>query len=69
MASPQLVKDPADQQIPDVTKWDPTLTERVVGLLRPIAKHYFRSEVRQLGRIPAGGVLLVSNHSGGSAGV
>src|SRR5271170_295419 len=65
MPSAQLVKDPADQQIPDVAKWDPTLTERVVGLLRPIAKHYFRSEVHNLARIPAGGALLVSNHSGG----
>jgi 1-acyl-sn-glycerol-3-phosphate acyltransferase len=61
----QLAKDQADQQIPDVAKWDPLLTERVVGVLRLIAKHYFRSEVHQLGRIPAGGVLLVSNHSGG----
>lgn len=65
MPSAQLVKDPAAQQIPDAAKWDPTLTERVVGLLRPIAKHYFRSEVHNLARIPAGGALLVSNHSGG----
>jgi 1-acyl-sn-glycerol-3-phosphate acyltransferase len=65
MPSAQLVKDPAAQQIPDVAKWDPTLTERVVGLLRPIAKRYFRSEVHNLARIPAGGALLVSNHSGG----
>jgi 1-acyl-sn-glycerol-3-phosphate acyltransferase len=65
MPSARPAKDSAAQQIPDVAKWDPTLTERVVGLLRPIAKHYFRSEVRNLARIPAGGALLVSNHSGG----
>jgi len=65
MPSVRLAKNLADQQIPDVAKWDPTLTERVVGLLRPIAKHYFRSEAHDLGRIPAGGTLLVSNHSGG----
>jgi 1-acyl-sn-glycerol-3-phosphate acyltransferase len=65
MPSARPVKDPAVQQIPDVAKWDPTLTERVVGVLRPIAKRYFRSEVHNLGRIPAGGALLVSNHSGG----
>jgi 1-acyl-sn-glycerol-3-phosphate acyltransferase len=65
MPSARPVKDPAAQQILDVAKWDPTLTERVVGVLRPIAKHYFRSEVHNLGRIPAGGALLVSNHSGG----
>src|SRR6185312_12891252 len=50
---------------PEVAKWDPELTKRVVGFLRPIAKRYFRSEIRDLGRIPAGGALLVSNHSGG----
>jgi 1-acyl-sn-glycerol-3-phosphate acyltransferase len=55
----QLVK------APEIAKWDPELTKRVVGFLRPIAKHYFRSEIRDLGRIPAGGALLVSNHSGG----
>jgi 1-acyl-sn-glycerol-3-phosphate acyltransferase len=48
-----------------ITKWDPALTERVVSILRPIAKRYFRSEVRGVDRIPAGGALLVSNHSGG----
>ena len=40
------------------------LTKRVVGFLRPIAKRYFRSEIRDLGRVPAG-AALVSNHSGG----
>jgi 1-acyl-sn-glycerol-3-phosphate acyltransferase len=65
MPSAQLAKDIADQQIPDVAKWDPTLTERVVGVLRPVVKHYFRSEARNLARIPKRGALLVSNHSGG----
>ena len=49
----------------EITKWDPLLTARVVGFLRPIVKRYFRSEVRGLSHIPAGGALLVSNHSGG----
>jgi len=59
----QLVKatEPAS---PETAKWDPELTKRVVGFLRPIAKRYFRSEIRDLGRIPAGGALLVSKHSG-----
>ena len=43
----------------------PDVDRRVVGVLRPIAKHYFRSEVRNLARIPDGGALFVSNHSGG----
>jgi len=47
-------------------KWDPVLTERVIGILRPIVKRYFRSEVHGLDHIPTGGALLVSNHSGGT---
>ena len=65
MPSVQLVKDQVDKEIPEIAKWDPDLTKRVVEILRPVAKRYFRSEVKDLGRIPAGGALLVSNHSGG----
>jgi len=51
---------------PEIAKWDPGLTERVMGILRPFLKRYFRSEVRGLDNIPsAGGALVVSNHSGG----
>ncbi len=64
MPSLQPAKE-ADLASPEIAKWDPELTKRVVGFLRPIAKRYFRSEIRDLGRIPAGGALLVSNHSGG----
>ncbi|OHU87261.1 1-acyl-sn-glycerol-3-phosphate acyltransferase [Mycobacterium talmoniae] len=46
-------------------KWDPTLTERVMGLLRPFLRAYHRSEVRGLDDFPPGGALVVSNHSGG----
>ena len=50
----------------EIEKWDPEFTERVVGVLRPMLRRYFRSEVRGLENIPpAGGALLVSNHSGG----
>ena len=49
----------------ELTKWDPGLTERVMGLTRPFLKRYFRSEVRGLDNMPPGGALLVSNHSGG----
>ncbi|MDL9937844.1 lysophospholipid acyltransferase family protein [Gordonia sp. ABSL1-1] len=38
---------------------------RVLPLLRLVAKTYFRSEVRGMDKVPDGGVLLVSNHSGG----
>ena len=65
MPSIRAVKDTPDIEIPEVAKWDPELTKRVVGILRPVVKRYFRSEVKDLGRIPTGGALLVSNHSGG----
>ena len=49
----------------ELTKWDPGLTERVMGITRPFLTRYFRSEVRGLENMPPGGALLVSNHSGG----
>lgn len=49
----------------EIAKWDPRLTERVMGLIRPIIKGYHRSEVRGLDGFPMGGALVVSNHSGG----
>ena len=55
-----------DFQIDEISKWDPELTQRVVGILRPVMKRYFRAEVRGSEHIPqVGGALLVSNHSGG----
>lgn len=48
-----------------IAKWDPDLTRRVVGILHPIVKRYFRSQVHGLEHIPPGGALLVANHSGG----
>lgn len=49
----------------EITKWDPGLTERVMGWLRPLIKGYHRAEVRGLETFPNGGALVVSNHSGG----
>jgi 1-acyl-sn-glycerol-3-phosphate acyltransferase len=46
-------------------KWDPGLVEKTMGVLRPFLKLYHRSEVRGLESFPAGGALVVSNHSGG----
>src|SRR6201996_6538418 len=48
-----------------VTKWDPALTERLMGLIRPIIKGWHRGEVRGLDDFPSGGALVVANHSGG----
>lgn len=48
-----------------ITKWDPLFTERFLGWIRPLIKGYHRAEVRGLDSFPHGGVLVVSNHSGG----
>lgn len=34
-----------DVDDPEIGKWDPGLTERVMGVMRPVLKTYFRSEV------------------------
>jgi 1-acyl-sn-glycerol-3-phosphate acyltransferase len=57
--------DTSDVAPSAVTKWDPGLTERVMGWLRPVIKGYHRSEVRGLDDFPPGGALVVGNHSGG----
>ncbi|HVQ98447.1 MAG TPA: lysophospholipid acyltransferase family protein, partial [Mycobacterium sp.] len=53
------------EKSPEIAKWDPDLTERVIGWLRPLIKGYHRAEVRGLDSFPPGGALVVSNHSGG----
>ncbi|ORB12552.1 1-acyl-sn-glycerol-3-phosphate acyltransferase [Mycobacterium noviomagense] len=54
-----------DTEPTEISKWDPGLTERVIGLIRPLIKGYHRAEVRGLDSFPPGGALVVSNHSGG----
>jgi 1-acyl-sn-glycerol-3-phosphate acyltransferase len=50
-------------QIPE---WDPAFTERLIRAVEPIARRWFRFEVRGLDSLsPDGGALIVSNHSGG----
>ncbi len=55
----------SDIEPTEISKWDPGLTERVVGWLRPLIKGYHRADVRGLDSFPPGGALVVSNHSGG----
>src|SRR5215210_5052833 len=46
--------------------WDPELTRELINAARPIGKRWFRWEVHGLESFPRdGGVLTVSNHSGG----
>jgi 1-acyl-sn-glycerol-3-phosphate acyltransferase len=50
----------------EFAQWDPGFTERLVNATGPIAKRWFRFEVRGLESFPAsGGALIVANHSGG----
>jgi 1-acyl-sn-glycerol-3-phosphate acyltransferase len=55
----------ADIEPSEMSKWDPGLTERVMGWIRPLIKGYHRAEVRGLESFPPGGALVVANHSGG----
>lgn len=57
--------EPPELEPTEIAKWDPELTERVIGWIRPLIKGYHRSEVRGLDSFPPGGALVVSNHSGG----
>jgi 1-acyl-sn-glycerol-3-phosphate acyltransferase len=51
----------------ELAKWDPVFTAHAKKLVVPIINRWFRVEVRGLESIPpAGGALVVSNHSGGA---
>ena len=51
---------------PEMAKFDPVFTEMATNLVAPVIKRWFRSEVRGLDSFPpAGGALVVGNHSGG----
>jgi 1-acyl-sn-glycerol-3-phosphate acyltransferase len=50
----------------EITTWDPGFTERFVSAAAPLARRWFRFQVRGLESLPPdGGALMVSNHSGG----
>jgi 1-acyl-sn-glycerol-3-phosphate acyltransferase len=59
------VSDSDSPDIDDIGKFDPGLTQRLMGVMRPVLKTYFRSEVHGLDSFPPGGALVVGNHSGG----
>jgi 1-acyl-sn-glycerol-3-phosphate acyltransferase len=50
----------------EIATWDPAFTKRVITVMTPVANRRFRAEVRGWESFPpAGGALVVSNHSGG----
>lgn len=49
----------------EIAHWDPEFTAAFSAKVSPVVKRYFRAEVRDIGLIPAGPALVVSNHSGG----
>ena len=59
------MSDSDSPDIGDIGKFDPGLTERMISVMRPFLKTYFRSEVHGLDAFPPGGALVVGNHSGG----
>lgn len=50
----------------EIGGWDPGFTELLVTAAEPLARRWFRFEVRGLESLPPkGGALIVGNHSGG----
>jgi len=51
----------------ELAKWDPGFTEMAGRIVGSLAKFWFRAKVRGLELLPpAGGALVVCNHSGGA---
>jgi 1-acyl-sn-glycerol-3-phosphate acyltransferase len=64
--SEKTMKGAANHDDREITKWDPAFTKQVSETVSPAIKLWHRPEVRNLDNIPpAGGALVVSNHSGG----
>lgn len=50
----------------EIAKWDPAVARRISNTIGPIVTRYFRADVVGLTKMPpAGGALVVANHSGG----
>ncbi len=50
----------------EIAKWDPAFTKQVADTVAPVIRRWHRAEMRNIDNVPpAGGALVVSNHSGG----
>jgi 1-acyl-sn-glycerol-3-phosphate acyltransferase len=57
--------DSSEREPSAIAQWDPVLTEKSMGVIRPVIKGWHRAEVRGLEDFPPSGALVVANHSGG----
>jgi len=53
-------------ELSDLDRRDPEALRPVLGALGALMRTYFRAEVQGMENVPDGGVLVVSNHSGGT---
>ncbi|MFL6089813.1 MAG: lysophospholipid acyltransferase family protein [Aeromicrobium sp.] len=60
-----MTDESAEQDRKLLAQRDPAYLAKALPFLKLAMKRYFRSEVRDMDRVPAGGVLVVGNHSGG----
>ncbi len=59
------VRTDQDEPADPLADRDPAYVARLAPLLRLAVRTWFRSRVEGIERVPAGGALIVSNHSGG----
>jgi 1-acyl-sn-glycerol-3-phosphate acyltransferase len=52
-------------QTSELEQWDPEFIATIRDKVYPLAKRWFRPEVRGMESMPSGAALVVSNHSGG----
>ena len=57
------LEHPAMRPVGRIDPPSPVLIQRLLPLVRRLYAHYFRCEVRHIGRVPQAPVLVVSNHN------
>jgi 1-acyl-sn-glycerol-3-phosphate acyltransferase len=60
-----MTDETAESRTKLLAQRDPAYVAKALPFLKLAMRRYFRSEVRNMERVPEGGVLMVGNHSGG----